>query len=65
MLLTEFIEKTTAYNNNGQWTVEIPIARSPKPGRIFIDECECDSEYEAKERAFLYLQEYFDNKENS
>lgn len=71
MLLTEFIQKTTAYtqedlndasNPRREWVVEIPIAESPKPGKVFVDQCA--SEYEAKERAFLYLQDYFNDKRN-
>lgn len=62
MNLSEFIEKTTAYEKGSEWVVEIPIPKSNKDGKVFVEDC--SSEYEAKERAFLWLQEQFKNKKD-
>ena len=56
MDLSEFINKTTVWQNHEEWVVEIPLFDGTL-GRIFVKKA--DSEFEAKEKAFTYLNNYF------
>ena len=63
MTLSEFIMKTTAdIKQNDEWLVEVPLAKSDHAGKVFVSEC--NSEYEAKERAYLWLQDQIESKSN-
>lgn len=56
MTLTEFIECSTAnkIENTNNWSVEIILKNNTETNLTVID---CSSEYEAKERIFLFLNE--------
>lgn len=63
MQLSEFIQITTAYpkNNAPNFCVEIPLNNGIISKLTIIN---CNNEYEAKERAYLYLNEIIKNKNN-
>jgi hypothetical protein len=60
MTLSEFISKTTAKFNGGEWVVKIPLFDGTI-GNLFVTNA--DDGYEAKERAYLYLKTFFANKQ--
>ena len=62
MTLSKFIDKTTAWQNHegwAEWVVEIPLYDGTL-GRLFVEYA--DTEFEAKEKAFTYLNNYFKSK---
>ena len=61
MTLNEFMNMTTAKLHADEWRIEIPL-KDGTTGRLFVKYAE--SEFDAKERAFLYLQEIIYNKNN-
>lgn len=61
MNLSEFINKTTAIELPTEWMIEIPIYDGTT-GKVFVKNA--ITEYEAKEDAFTYLNNVFDQKRN-
>jgi len=59
MTLSEFINISTAEFNGKEWVVTIPLFDGTT-GKLFASKA--GNEYEAKEQAFLYLTNYFENK---
>lgn len=59
MMLSEFINKTIAIKGDTEWNVKIPLFDGTI-GNLYVTGA--NSEYEAKERAYIYLKEYFINK---
>jgi len=60
MTLSEFINKTTAIKGEIEWTVKIPLFDGTF-GNLYVTGV--NSEYEAKERAYLYLKTFFANNQ--
>lgn len=60
MTLNEFMNNVNSWdNNNGSFTVELTLLDKTK-SYLVVEKC--SSDYDAKERAFLYLNELIDNK---
>lgn len=60
MLLSEFMEASVASNNHdGSWSVHITLVNG-QPSTLTVDKC--DTEYDAKERAYLYLLDLIETK---
>lgn len=57
--LSEFISKTIAIKGEIEWNVKIPLFDGTT-GNLYVTNA--NSEYEAKERAYLYLKLFFANK---
>ena len=62
MNLYEFIEKTTATKNDKQWVVNIPLFDGTN-GKLFVEDVK--TEFEAKEKSFIFLNNYFKNKKEN
>lgn len=62
MTLSEFINKTDAKQNGKEWVVTLPLYDGTT-GKLFVNNV--DSEFEAKEMAFTYLNDYFERKHNA
>lgn len=60
--LSDFIDKTEADELIGEWRVEIPLSNGTK-GALFVKDAA--NEYEAKERAYIYLIHLINNESNS
>lgn len=60
MTITDFINVSKAKDNrNGTWSVII-ILKNEKKSELIVENC--NSEYEAYERSFLYLKEIIENQ---
>jgi hypothetical protein len=59
MTLSEFIDKSKASKEENNFKVEI-ILRNNQP--IVLKVIDCDNEFDAKERVFLFLKELIENK---
>lgn len=64
MTLSEFmnhVSVTASDNNNGSWSVHLILKDLTKTTLTIND---CNSEYEAKERAYMYLDEIVKKSNN-
>lgn len=59
MTLSEFIQKSKAWKDGNDFKVEIILANG-EPN--VLDVIDCDNEFDAKEKVFLYLKELIETK---